>query len=111
MACELSICPFVVGGGTKVQALEDCSHGMPIIDSHGRGRGARGMELLDQIVPVLSRASRADARTVVALLCSPAKLPKMRDRIVEALVMSSRKRLFQLNASMRAFSKLEREPS
>jgi hypothetical protein len=95
LACDLFICPIVVGGGIKMKLLEACSYGMPIIATE---ESLRGIEFLHDVAPRLSREPCTDARSIVTLMGNPTKLLEMRDKIVNVQVLARSKRPFLLDA-------------
>jgi glycosyltransferase involved in cell wall biosynthesis len=95
LACDLFICPIVLGSGIKIKVLEACSYGMPIIATD---ESLRGMEFLNEVARILSRDPCADARSVVSLIGSPDKLLEMRDKILKAQLLARSKRPFLLDA-------------
>ncbi len=95
LACDLFVCPIVVGGGIKIKLLEACSYGMPIIATE---ESLRGMEFLHKIAPRLSREPCADARSIVSLMHNSARLLETRDQIMKALALARSNRPFLLDA-------------
>ena len=93
LACDLFICPIIVGGGINIKLLEACSFGMPIIATE---ESLRGIEFLDDVAPRLTREPHADARSIVALMDNPESLSEMRDRIMSALAQARSNRPFLL---------------
>ena len=95
LACDLFICPIIVGGGIKIKLLEACSYGMPIIATE---ESLRGIEFLDEVAPRLSREPCTDASSIVTLMDNPTKLLEMRNQMAKALALARSKRPFLLDA-------------
>ncbi len=95
LACDLFICPIVIGGGIKIKLLEACSYGMPVIATK---ESLRGMEFLQDIVPCLRREPGADASAIVGLLNASAKLQEMQAKILSAQESARRARPFLVDA-------------
>lgn len=95
LACDLFVCPIIVGGGIKIKLLEACSYGMPIIATE---ESLHGMAFLHDIAPRLNREPCVDARSIVNLMDNPARLSEMQDQIVKALALARRNRPLLLDA-------------
>lgn len=95
LACDLFVCPIIVGGGIKIKLLEACSYGIPVIATE---ESLRGMAFLHDIAPRLNREPCADARSIVTFMDNPARLLEMGDQIMKALALARSSRPFLLDA-------------
>lgn len=82
LACDLFICPVVLGGGIKIKVLEACAYGMPVIATE---ESLRGIEFLTDVALRLTRDATTDARRVVSLLREPSQLRRMAANILCSL--------------------------